>query len=79
MNWIAASVLAPTLAPLATAGPWAGKLAFVMVFVFLLVWLLAMPARLAGHTDGRPPWWRNSRVWAVVVTLLQIVVYLRWG
>jgi hypothetical protein len=79
MNWIAASVLAPRAAVLATSGPWAGKLAFVLVFVLLLAWLLVMPARLVGHTDGRPPWWRNMRVWAVLVTVMQIVVYLRWG
>ena len=67
----------PTL--LATSGPWIGKLAFISVFVLLLIWLLWMPGRLIGHTDGRPPWWRNARVWAVIVTVIQILVYLRWG
>jgi len=79
MNWITASVLGPCVTVMATSGPWAGKLAFVLVFVLLLAWLLLMPARLAGHTDGPPPWWRNTRVWAVFVALMQIVVYLRWG
>ena len=73
------SVLA-TVTPLwATGGPWAGKLAFVAVFVVLLIWLILMPARLIGHADGTPPWWRNARVWAIVVTVIQVFVYLRWG
>jgi len=79
MSGIATSTLAGPIALLATSGPLAGKLAFVLVFVFLLIWLLLMPARLIGHTDGRPPWWRNTQVWAVVVTVAQIFVYLRWG
>ena len=76
---IAASTAAGTTALLATTGPWEGKLAFVLVFVLLLIWLLLMPARLIGQADGRPPWWRNTRVWAILVTVMQIVVYLHWG
>jgi hypothetical protein len=72
-------MLATVTALLAAAGPLAGKLAFVAVFVLLLVWLLLMPGRLIGQADGRPPWWRNTRVWAIVVTVIQILVYLRWG
>ena len=79
MSLIATSTVACPIALLATSGPWAGKLAFVLVFVFLLIWLLLMPARLVGHTDGRPRWWRNARIWAVIVTVAQIFVYLRWG
>ena len=75
----ATPILASTTAVLATTGPLAGKLAFVAVFVLLLIWLLLMPARLIGHTDGRPTWWRNTRIWAILVTVIQIVVYLRWG
>ena len=73
------SVLATGTPLLATAGPWAGKLAFIAVFVVLLVWLIRMPGRLIGHADGTPPWWRNARVWAIVVTVIQVFVYLRWG
>lgn len=79
MGLIATSTLTGPIALLATSGPWAGKLAFVLVFVFLLIWLLLMPTRLIGHTDGRPRWWQNARTWAVVVTVAQIFVYLRWG
>ncbi|NQT16397.1 MAG: hypothetical protein HQ582_26805 [Planctomycetes bacterium] len=79
MNGIAASVFGPCSALLATSGPWAGKLAFVLVFVLLLAWLLLMPARLVADDDGHPRWWRNTRVRAVLVTVMQIVIYLRWG
>ena len=72
-------MLAGTTLLSAATGPLAGKAAFIAVFVLLLVWLILMPSRLIGHADGRPPWWRNARVWAIGVTVIQIVVYLRWG
>jgi len=71
--------LSDTAAMLASGGPLAGKAAFIGVFVLLAIWLVAMPGRLIGQADGRPPWWRNSRVWAIVVVLIQVVVYVRWG
>jgi hypothetical protein len=58
---------------------WLGKLAFIGVFVVLLVWLVLAPDRLIGNVDGRPPWWRNARVWAILVCVTQIIVYLHWG
>ncbi|HID76055.1 MAG TPA: hypothetical protein EYP56_08675 [Planctomycetaceae bacterium] len=65
------------LLPLA-AGPLMGRAAFVGVFVLLLIWLLVMPRRLVAP-EGEPAWWRSPRVWAVAVTAIQILVYLRWG
>jgi len=79
MNCIATPMLAGTALLLATGGPTAGKLAFVGVFVLLLIWLMVLPRRLLRDSDARPPWWRNARVWAIAITLIQIVVYLRWG
>ena len=76
---VATRILADTNTLLAAGGPWAGKLAFIGVFVLLLVWLLLMPGRLIGQIDRPPPWWRNTRVWAIVVSVVQILVYLRWG
>jgi len=73
------SVLATGTPLLAAAGPWAGKLAFVAVFVVLLIWLILMPARLIGQADGTPRWWQNARIWAIVVTVIQIAVYVWWG
>ena len=72
-------LIAGTITLMATTGPPAGKLAFIVVFVLLLIWLVLMPGRLIGHADGRPPWWRNARVWAFVVTVIQVLVYVRWG
>jgi hypothetical protein len=60
-------------------GPLWGKLAFVCVFVALLMWLLFLPARLVDPAGVRRPWWRNTRFWAVLVTILQIGVYVFWG
>ena len=62
-----------------STGPLWGKAAFVGVFVVLLVWLLLLPARFIDQEGVRRPWWRNVRFWAVLVTLVQISVYLYWG
>jgi hypothetical protein len=69
----------PLWATPAATGPIWGKTAFIGVFVLLLVWLLLMPRKLTGEGDVRAPWWRSTRFWAVMVTLAQILVYLRWG
>jgi len=79
MNAFALYALANAPALLATGGPWLGRLAFIAVYVVLFIWLLLIPARLIENADGRPPWWRNTRFWAILVCLIQIVVYLRWG
>jgi quinol-cytochrome oxidoreductase complex cytochrome b subunit len=56
-----------------------GKAAFVGVFAALLVWLLLLPAHLIDQQGVRRPWWRNARFWAVLVTIVQIGVYVCWG
>lgn len=61
------------------ATPLVGKAAFVGVFVALLVWLLFLPARLIDQAGVRRPWWRNTRFWAVLVTIAQIGAYVFWG
>jgi hypothetical protein len=78
MNVLAQAMLS-AVASSSALPSWLGKAAFVGVFVVLLVWLLLIPDRLIGNVDGRPPWWRNARVWAILVCLTQIVVYLRFG
>ena len=60
-------------------GPLLGKAAFIGVFVLLLVWLALMPRRLLGEADTRVVWWRNPRLWAIGVTLMQIAIYVCWG
>jgi hypothetical protein len=56
-----------------------GKWAFVGALGLVLVWLLVMPRRLIGQADAAPPWWRNVRVWAIVVAVVQIGVYAWFG
>ena len=79
MNALALSLFMNAPELLATGGPWLGKAAFIAVYVVLFVWLLLLPARLIENADGHPPWWRNTRFWAILVCLIQMVVYLRWG
>ena len=52
-----------------------GKWVFVAALVLLLVWLVLMPRKLIGQAEHVPPWWRNVRIWAIVVCAIQIVVY----
>ena len=52
-----------------------GKWFFVGALALLLVWLVCMPRRLIGHTKGAVPWWRNVRLWAIVLCVIQIMVY----
>ena len=73
-----AFALSPVPRPLSPPS-WLGKAAFIGVFVVLLIWLLLLPARFIGNADGRPPWWRNTRFWAILVCLIQILVYWHWG
>ena len=79
MNGLFATATHSIFGLFAASGPWLGKAAFVGVFVLVLVWLVLMPGRLIGQADGAPPWWRNTRVWAILIALIEIAVYLRWG
>jgi len=68
------------LLQLATMVPaWAGKVAFIGAFLVLVLVLVLLPARLAGETGRRLPWWRRVRLWAVVIALVQIAIYAWWG
>ena len=79
MNPTATQLFSGAAVLLASGGPLLGKAAFIGVFLLLLNWLAMMPPRLLGQTDGRPPWWRDTRFWAVVVVDAQILAYLCWG
>jgi len=63
----------------AGGGPFWGKVAFASVFVALLLWLVLLPAHLIDPTGVRRPWWRSTRFWAILVTSVQIGVYVIWG
>ena len=56
-----------------------GKWVFVGALVLVLIWLIVMPKRFAGHEHETPPWWRNVRIWAIVVCVIQIAIYWRFG
>ncbi len=63
----------------ASEGQLWGRAAFVAVFLLLLAGLALIPGRLIGQAGGAPPWWRNVRVWAIAITLAQIVIYICLG
>ena len=79
MNIAPMRTLAGAFAALALGGPPAGKAAFIGVFVLVLIWLLLMPRRLIGQGDGPPPPWRNTRVWAIMIAVVEIAVYAYFG
>ncbi|MEX0936817.1 MAG: hypothetical protein WDZ59_03075 [Pirellulales bacterium] len=56
-----------------------GKWFFAGVFALLIVWLLLVPRERIGQAQRVPPWWRNVRVWAVLIAATQMIVYLVWG
>ncbi len=59
----------------ASAAPW-GKWVFVAALGMLLIWLILMPRELIGQAQRVPVWWRNVRVWAIVICVLQMGVYV---
>ncbi len=59
--------------------PFDGKWVFVGALVLVLIWLIAIPRRLVGQGHQVPPWWRNVRIWAIVICLVQIWVYWRFA
>ena len=68
----------PTVFLLGTPQHAWGVAAFVGVYVLVLIWLCLMPARLLDEPAGRP-WWKRSRLWAIVIAVFQILVYLSLG
>jgi hypothetical protein len=63
----------------AMAAPWMDKAAFMGAFALLILVLICLPAHLAGKAEGRPRWWRNVRMWAILIALIQMLVYAWWG
>lgn len=57
----------------------AGKCVFVAAMLLLLAWLVCMPRRFIGQAEGAPVWWRNVRIWAIVVNVIQICIYIVAG
>lgn len=76
-TYMAAHVSLGTL-PLAV-GTSLGKWVFVGTLVLLLIWLICMPRELIGQAQARPLWWRNVRLWAIVICAIQIWVYWQFA
>lgn len=53
-----------------------GKWFFVGALALLLVWLVCMPRRLIGQAKETVPWWRNVRLWAITLCVIQMLVYI---
>jgi len=73
------SMLGPVLSVQPSTSDSVGKWVFVAALGLLLIWLLVMPRRLIGQSKQVPPWWKNVRVWAIVVCIVQLWVYWRFG
>jgi hypothetical protein len=73
MSWLNATHLL-----LGIGGPTWGIVAFTGVYVLLLIWLILLPSRLLDEPVGRP-WWKSSRLWAIVIAVIQILVYVGLG
>jgi len=65
--------------PVHTGGPFWGKAAIIAVFALVLIWLIIIPARFIGQDQRKPPFWKNTRYWAIVVAVSEILIYFRFG
>jgi hypothetical protein len=65
-------------ASISWSDPNVGKWFFAAVFALLLIWLATIPRQQLGQS-GLVPWWRNIRVWAMLIAATQVVVYLVFG
>jgi hypothetical protein len=68
LAWLAAGSAAPI-----------GKAVFVGTLGLLLIWLILMPRKLIGQSKAVPVWWRNVRVWAIVICAIQMWVYWQFA
>lgn len=56
-----------------------GQTVFMGVFLLTMIGLLLLPGRMLGQEGARPVWWKNVRVWASAICVVQIAVYWIWG
>ncbi len=68
----------PDIIQLALLPEWTGKAAFMSVFALLILILLFLPASMLNQPT-RLPKYRQARFWAILIALIQILVYARWG
>ncbi len=70
--------MATETGPAASDNRFLGKLAFAGVFAALIVWLVMIPAERIDMGDEKPVWWKNVRIWAILIAATQLTVYLMW-
>jgi hypothetical protein len=68
LAWLAVGSVAPF-----------GKAVFIGTLGLLLIWLILIPRHLLGQSESVPAWWRNVRVWAIVVCAIQMWVYWQFA
>jgi hypothetical protein len=55
---------------------WLVKVMVIGLFVGLAVWALSLPRAYALRGAPDKAWWRDVRIWAVIVIGLEIIPYL---
>lgn len=50
------------------------------VFALLILLLILLPASVRNMLkEEQLPWWRRTRLWAMVIAAIQVIVYLTFG
>lgn len=69
-----------TLATFSFLGTMTGNLAVAFVFVLLILLLIFLPDSVRNMLkEEQLPWWRRTRIWAILIAAIQVVVYLAFG
>ncbi len=55
------------------------SLVVILAFCATLALILSPPRGLGFEDEAPVAWWRNVRVWASFVVVVQIAVYALWG
>ena len=55
------------------------SLVVILAFAGTLALILFPPRGLRFEDEAPVAWWRNVRVWASFVIVVQIIVYALWG
>lgn len=74
MIWDALSEAVMTA--LAAMPLWSVKVLVIGIFAGLAIWAMTMPGDHAFRGAPDRAWWRDVRIWAVVVIGLEIIPYL---
>ena len=55
---------------------WSVKLLVIAMFAGLAIWAMSLPRHYALRGAPDQAWWRDVRLWAVIVIGLEIIPYL---